>query len=63
MGDAFQLSVQATGAGNSGGPVFNDAGQVVGIFTYSVSDRGSEKVFLAIPIKHVNDLIEPQQVQ
>jgi S1-C subfamily serine protease len=63
MGDAFQLSVQATGAGNSGGPVFNDAGQVVGIFTYSLTDRRSEKVFLAIPIKHVNDLIEPQQVQ
>src|ERR1700739_4503622 len=31
----FEMSIHATGAGNSGGPVFNTKGQVVGLFTYT----------------------------
>src|SRR5262249_325942 len=34
MGDTYQMSINSTGHGNSGGPVFNTKGQVVGLFTY-----------------------------
>ena len=56
LGDAFQLSVNATGSGNSGGPVFNAAGKVVGLFTYGRS-RGGTAVSYAVPIKHGRDLV------
>src|SRR4030095_11229013 len=32
FGDAYQLTINSTGAGNSGGPVFDDRGRVTGIF-------------------------------
>ncbi|MEM1116933.1 MAG: trypsin-like peptidase domain-containing protein, partial [Bacteroidota bacterium] len=32
--DAYQLSTSATGAGNSGGPVFDNRGRVIALFTY-----------------------------
>jgi serine protease Do len=60
LGDAFQLSVNATGAGNSGGPVFNGAGKVVGLFTYT-SSGGGASVSYAVPIKHGRDLLSPQR--
>ncbi|MGL5363536.1 MAG: trypsin-like peptidase domain-containing protein [Bosea sp. (in: a-proteobacteria)] len=59
IGDAFQLSINSTGSGNSGGPVFNSAGKVIGLFTYGVSD-GSTAVTYAIPIKHGRNLLQPQ---
>jgi S1-C subfamily serine protease len=61
MGDAFQLSVNATGAGNSGGPVFNAAGRVIGLFTYGVTGRDGTRVTHAVPIKHGRALLEPQK--
>jgi serine protease Do len=64
LGDAFQLTVVATGAGNSGGPVFNSLGKVVGIFTYARTDRRDQtRVSFAIPIKHGVDLLQPQRPQ
>ncbi len=52
--DAYQLSTSETGAGNSGGPVFNERGQVVGIFTYS--SQADARVTYAIPIKYGMEL-------
>jgi S1-C subfamily serine protease/pSer/pThr/pTyr-binding forkhead associated (FHA) protein len=59
-GDVIQLSITATGAGNSGGPVFDSSGNVIGLFTYSRS-RGNERVTLAVPIKYGRDLLRPQR--
>jgi len=60
LGDAFQLSINSTGAGNSGGPVFNAQGKVVGLYTYSGCE-GSACVSYAIPIKHGRFLLNPQR--
>lgn len=56
VGDAYQLSVTATGSGNSGGPVLNEFGEVVGLFTYSLS-RGGERVTFAVPVKYGRKLM------
>ncbi|MEI9985132.1 MAG: trypsin-like peptidase domain-containing protein [Aliidongia sp.] len=61
MGDVYQLTVLATGAGNSGGPVFNAAGRVIGLFTYAKT-RGAERVTFAVPIHYGRDLLAPQRV-
>ncbi len=52
--DAYQLSTSETGGGNSGGPVFNEKGEVIGIFTYA-SQRDA-RVTYAIPIKYAMEL-------
>ena len=59
MGDVYQLSV-ATGEGNSGGPVFDAAGKVIGLFTYRRGNR--ETTTFAVPIKYARDLLQVQQV-
>ena len=61
MGDVYQLTVLATGAGNSGGPVFNAAGKVIGLFTYART-RGTERVTFAVPIRYGRDLLAPEKV-
>lgn len=61
-GEIFQLAINTTGHGNSGGPVFNDQGQVVGLFTYGWGDQGGTRVSAAIPIKFGLDLMGSQQV-
>lgn len=60
IGDAYQLTVNATGAGNSGGPVFNDKGHVIGIFTSSRQLQGSMITF-AVPIKYGIDIMGIQR--
>lgn len=58
--DAIQLSINSTGEGNSGGPVFNDKGHVVGIFTYHNTYNGV-RVSFAVPITDGVGLLQPQQ--
>ena len=61
-GDVFQLAINTTGSGNSGGPVFNAQGKVIGLFTYGWG-RGGTNVSGAIPIKYGRDLLQPQRAQ
>lgn len=61
LGDAFQLSINSTGGGNSGGPVFNSAGKAIGLFTYGGCLPGDACVSYAVPIKHGNNLLAPQR--
>jgi S1-C subfamily serine protease len=63
LGDAIQLSVVATGSGNSGGPVFNTAGKVIGLFTWGATGRDGTRVSFAVPIKHGRALLQPQRIQ
>jgi len=56
----FQIDA-AVNAGNSGGPVYNSNGQVIGVVTAKYSDTGVEGLGFAIPINDAasiaNDLI------
>jgi len=56
----FQIDA-AVNSGNSGGPVYNAQGQVIGIVTAKYSDTGVEGIGFAIPINDAasiaNDLI------
>jgi serine protease Do len=59
MGDFIQMSINSTGAGNSGGPVFNKSGKVIGLFTYGISGGGANTSG-AIPIKYGRELLRTQ---
>lgn len=56
MGELYQLTA-ATGAGNSGGPVFDANGKVIGLFTYGTK---RETNTLAVPI-HFGRALMPVQ--
>jgi len=58
--DSFQLTINTTGHGNSGGPVFNDKGHVIGLFTYGRERQGAAVSF-AVPIKYGLELLNPQR--
>lgn len=54
-GDVYQLTINSAGAGNSGGPVFDDRGRVVGIFSYI---RHSDVTLtFAVPIRYGGELM------
>ncbi len=57
MGDVYQLNVNTTGAGNSGGPVFNDAGHVIGLYTYGKTDEEGVRISFAVPIRYGEELM------
>ncbi len=57
FGDTYQLTINETGAGNSGGPVFDDRGRVIAIYTYGRSDAGGTTVSFAVPIKYGMELM------
>jgi serine protease Do len=60
IGEAIQLGINTTGAGNSGGPVFNSSGKVIGLFTYG-RQSGGASVSLAVPIKYGRELLQAQK--
>lgn len=62
FGDYYQLTVNATGAGNSGGPVFDKDGNVIGIFSASTSREDATRITFAIPIKYGMELMGRRQV-
>jgi S1-C subfamily serine protease len=57
FGDSYQLTINATGAGNSGGPMFDDEGNVIGLFYASMSDGGGTQITFAVPIKYGLELM------
>ncbi|MDQ6703031.1 MAG: trypsin-like peptidase domain-containing protein [Pseudomonadota bacterium] len=59
VGDIIQLSINSTGGGNSGGPVFNKAGKVIGLYTYGIS-LGHANTSGAVPIKYGRELLQSQ---
>lgn len=61
-GDAIQLSINSAGQGNSGGPVFNASGKVIGLFTYTRAAAGAN-VTLAVPIKYAREFMQTQRLQ
>ncbi|HSB08162.1 MAG TPA: trypsin-like peptidase domain-containing protein [Blastocatellia bacterium] len=56
FGDYYQLTVNSTGGGNSGGPVFDDHGKVIGIFTAGKWEPGAAISF-AVPIRYGKELM------
>lgn len=54
MGDVIQLATGSTGAGNSGGPVFDTQGRVIGIFF--ASDKGNAITY-AVPIRYGKEFL------
>jgi serine protease Do len=57
FGDYYQLAINTTGHGNSGGPVFDDHGKVIGIFTAGLATAGAAVSF-AVPIKFGLELMK-----
>lgn len=57
FGDSYQLTINATGAGNSGGPMFDDEGNVIGLFYAGMSDAGGTQISFAVPIKYGLELM------
>jgi S1-C subfamily serine protease len=52
------MSINSTGQGNSGGPVFDIDGKVIGIFA-TVGQRGYATQTGAVPIRYGLDLLDP----
>ena len=57
-GDMFEMSINSTGQGNSGGPVFDIDGKVIGIFA-TVRQAGYAAQTGAVPIRYGLDLLDP----
>ncbi|MDZ7631351.1 MAG: trypsin-like peptidase domain-containing protein [Gemmatimonadaceae bacterium] len=54
-GDRFQLNINTTGGGNSGGPLFDPQGRVIGIFF--AGRQADVSVSFAVPIKYGMELM------
>lgn len=62
LGDYYQLTVNATGAGNSGGPIFDKGGNVIGIFSAGMNAKDDTRITFAVPIKYGLELMGRRQV-
>lgn len=56
--DSYRLTATATGSGNSGGPVFDEHGRVIGIFYSSRQLQQDARITFAVPIKFAMDLLK-----
>jgi serine protease Do len=56
IGDAYQLTINSTGAGNSGGPVVDGQGKVIGIF-YAGTRGMDAAITFAVPIRYGRELM------
>ena len=62
FGDTYQLDINATGPGNSGGPMFDDEGNVIGIYFAGMSDAAGTRISFAVPIKYGLELMGIKKV-
>jgi serine protease Do len=60
FGDVYQLTVNSTGSGNSGGPVLDGSGRVIGLFTYSA--QMDALITFAVPIRYGIELMGTKPV-
>lgn len=56
FGDYYQMTINSTGGGNSGGPVFDDKGRVIAIYTYGIPGADFEASG-AVPIRYAKELM------
>lgn len=54
MGDVIQLATGSTGSGNSGGPVFDSQGRVIGIF---FAGQQADAITYAVPIRYGKEFL------
>ncbi|BAH40873.1 MAG TPA: hypothetical protein DGD08_17665 [Gemmatimonas aurantiaca] len=55
-GDTYQLTINSTGGGNSGGPMFDAFGRVIGI--YFAGKTTDAQVSFSIPIRYAMELLK-----
>jgi serine protease Do len=61
MSEVYELTVTATGSGNSGGPVFDKNGKVIAISAFSRADGPGNATSYAVPIKYGEALLGVKQ--
>jgi serine protease Do len=62
FGDYYQLTINATGSGNSGGPLFDREGNAIGIFSASTSSQDATRITFAVPIRYGMELMGTSKV-
>jgi hypothetical protein len=62
LGDVYQLTINTTGGGNSGGPVFDKYGRVIAVYTYGIFG-GDFQASGAVPIRYAKELMGIQKVR